>query len=143
MVHANARDAQTVLAAAGDVLDLTRPVGVLAVGVLHYLADDDAATAVRVYTDALVPGSRIAISHLTGSGRPDIETWATINHGGWSYAPRLRDPADMLEWLAGLDVPDPGWVSAPEWRPEGTVPGADVTASGLWGVVAQCPPPQG
>ncbi|MHC1563302.1 SAM-dependent methyltransferase [Actinomycetospora sp. C-140] len=137
VVHANARDAASVLAAAGDVLDLTRPVGVLAVGVLHYLSDEDAAAAMHVYTEALAPGGRLAISHLTGAARPDIETWATINHGGWSYAPRLRDPADMLGWLAGLDVPEPGWVSAPDWRPDGAVPGADTAASGLWGVVAR------
>lgn len=137
---ADAGDAAGVLAApeVGTVLDLSRPVGVLAVGVLHYLHDDTvAAEAVRVYTAALAPGSGFAISHLTSTARDDIHEWSTMNHGGWSYAPRLREPDDMTPWLTGFTVVGPGWVSAPHWRPEPPVPGAEITGSGLWGVVAR------
>ena len=140
VLHGDAGDAAAVLASAEvrDVLDLTRPVGLLAVGVLHYLHDDAAAAAaVRVYTEALVPGSGLAISHLTSTARDDIHAWATMNHGGWSYAPRLRNPEDMGPWLDGFAVVGPGWVSAPDWRPEPPVPGPEVTGSGLWGVVAR------
>ncbi|GAA4911481.1 SAM-dependent methyltransferase [Actinomycetospora succinea] len=140
VLHADAGDAAAVLAApeVRDVLDLSRPVGLLAVGVLHYLHDDAlAARAVRAYTDALAPGSGFAISHLTSVGRPDIHAWATMNHGGWSYAPRLRGPVEMTPWLDGWAVVGPGWVSAPDWRPQGPAPGAEVTGSGLWGVVAR------
>ncbi|MDD7941533.1 SAM-dependent methyltransferase [Actinomycetospora lutea] len=140
VLHADVGDAAEVLAApeVRDVLDLSRPVGVLAVGVLHYLHDDAAAArAVRVYADALAPGSGLAVSHLTSRARPDIHEWATMNHGGWSYAPRLREPGDMAPWLEGFTVVGPGWVSAPHWRADGEVPGPDATASGLWGVVAR------
>ncbi|MEJ2886493.1 SAM-dependent methyltransferase [Actinomycetospora aeridis] len=140
VLHADVGDAAAVLTApeVRDLLDLARPVGVLAVGVLHYLLDDAAAAdAVRVYAEALAPGSGLAISHLTSVGRPDIHTWATMNHGGWSYAPRLRGPDEMSPWLEGFTVVGPGWVSAPHWRPDAPAPGADVTGSGLWGVVAR------
>ncbi|MFC5139528.1 SAM-dependent methyltransferase [Actinomycetospora rhizophila] len=140
VLHADAGDAAAVLAApeVRDVLDLARPVGVLAVGVLHYVHDDAAAVeAVRTYAAALAPGSGLAVSHLTSAARPDLHAWATMNHGGWSYAPRLRDPEDMAPWLDGFALVGPGWGSAPDWRADGTVPGADVTGSGLWGVVAR------
>lgn len=140
VLHADVGDAAGVLAApeVRDVLDLTRPVGVLAVGVLHYLHDDRvAAQAMRVYAEALAPGSGLAISHLTATAREDIHAWATMNHGGWSYAPRLREPADMAPWLTGFTVVGPGWVSAPDWRPDGPAPGPETTGSGLWGVVAR------
>ena len=118
-------------------LDLTRPVAVLACGVLHYLDDDTALAAMRAYRDAVVAGSGLAVSHLTGAARPDIHDWATINHGGWSYAPWLRGPAEMAAWLEGFEVVGPGWVSAPHWSPEGPVPDAVEAGSGLWGVVAR------
>lgn len=139
VLHADVADAEAVLASpeVRAVLDLARPVGVLAVGVLHYLDDEAAAAAMRVYTGAPVAGSGLAISHLTGAQRPDIETWATINHGGWSYAPRLRDPAAMQPWLDGFEIVGPGWACALEWTPTGPARGADATGSGLWGVVAR------
>jgi len=121
------------------VLDLGRPVGVLAVGVLHYLTDEVAAATVHGYRQALAPGSGFAITHLSGLGHPDVRTWAAMDHGGWSYAPRLRDPDAMAAWLDGFEVVGPGWVSAPDWTPDGPAPGAESTGSGLWGVVAQVP----
>ncbi|WP_433785148.1 SAM-dependent methyltransferase [Actinomycetospora sp. CA-101289] len=141
VLEADAGDAQKVLAApeVRDVLDLGRPVGLLAVAVLHYLTDAVAETAMRDYRAALAPGSGIAVSHLTGVARPDIHGWATMNHSGWSYAPRLRDPEDMDPWLAGTELEGPGWVSAPHWTPDGPAPGPAETGSGLWGVVARVP----
>jgi hypothetical protein len=139
VLHADAGDARRVLASpeVRSVLDLDRPVGVLAVGVLHYVSDARAAAAVPAYLDGLAPGSRLAVSHLTGTGRPDIHTWATLNHGGWSYAPHLREPADMASWFEGRELTGPGWACAVAWAPTGPVPGADETRSGLWGVVAR------
>lgn len=139
VLRADAGNAEEVLAApeVRSVLDLTRPVGVLAVGVLHFLPDDVAEAAVRAYAVELAPGSGLAVAHLTGTARPDIHTWASMDHGGWSLAPWLRDPADMQPWLEDFDIAEPGWVSAPDWTPKRPVPGADRTASGLWGVVAR------
>lgn len=137
VVEADVGDAAAVLGSpeVAATLDLTRPVAVLACGVLHYLDDATALAAVGAYRDALVVGSGLAVSHLTGAARPDVHEWATINHGGWSYAPRLRDPAEMAPWLVGFEVVGPGWVSAPHWNPDGPAPDAATAGSGLWGVV--------
>jgi O-methyltransferase involved in polyketide biosynthesis len=139
VLRADVGDPTSVLASpeVAATLDLTRPVAVLACGVLHYLDDATALAAVRAYRDAIAAGSGLAISHLTGATRPDIHDWATINHGGWSYAPRLRGPDEMAPWLEGFDTVAPGWVSAPHWTPDGPAPGAAEAASGLWGVVAR------
>ena len=139
VLQADVGDAEKVLAApeVRDVLDLDRPVGVLAVAVLHYLSDATASVALRRYSEALVPGSGLAVSHLTGIGRPDIHSWSTMNHGGWSYAPRLRGPDDMSPWLEGFETVAPGWVSAPDWVPDGPAVGPEATGSGIWGVVAR------
>src|SRR5689334_8693366 len=49
-----------------DLLDLTRPVAVLAVAVLHFLPDsDDPAGVLARYRDAVAPGSRLVVSHAS------------------------------------------------------------------------------
>lgn len=142
VLHADAGDVASVLGSPEVVgtLDLARPVAVLACGILHYLDDAGALAAVRGYRDALVPGSALAVSHLTGDARPDVRDWSTINHGGWSYAPRLRGPDEMAPWLEGFEVVGPGWVSAPHWSPDGPATDAVTAGTGLWGVVARRTP---
>ena len=54
------------------MLDYTRPVPVLLLAVLHFLADtDDPAGIIKQLAAALAPGSLIAISHLTGDYAPE------------------------------------------------------------------------
>jgi O-methyltransferase involved in polyketide biosynthesis len=143
--RADLADVDAVLSTAGarELIDLRRPVAVLAVGVLSALGDQVARATLHGYRDAVAPGSVLALTQSTGRARPDLVAWREIQHTGWTYAPVLRDPEDMAEWVEGLDLVGPGWVSAPEWVPEGPAPGADTTGSGLWGVVARVPAPRG
>jgi S-adenosyl methyltransferase len=54
------------------LLDLTRPVAVLAVSVLHFIPDaDDPAGILARLRDAVVPDSYLVLSHLTAGVRPD------------------------------------------------------------------------
>ncbi|MDD7966505.1 SAM-dependent methyltransferase [Actinomycetospora lemnae] len=138
---ADATDVAAVLASPGvtALIDLDRPVAVLAVALLHSSTDDVARATVQGYRRALAPGSVIALSHPTGLAHPGLRAWCDIRHSGYSYAPLLRDPDDMASWFEGMELIGPGWVSAPEWTPDGPAPGAEVTGSGLWGVVARVP----
>jgi O-methyltransferase involved in polyketide biosynthesis len=139
VLHADVEDHATVLGSpeVADILDLTRPVAVLACGVLHYLDDATALAAVRAYRDAVVAGSGLAISHLTGTARPDVHHWSAVKHGGCPDTPHLRGPGDMAPWMEGFELVAPGWVSAPHWTPDGPAPDAVEAASGIWGVVAR------
>ena len=75
VVEADLRDPEAVLDArvVGDVLDRTRPIGVLLIGVLHRLRpSDDAAAAVRRLVDAIPPGSWVAIAALASDLESDL-----------------------------------------------------------------------
>ncbi len=66
------RDPVAVLAdpALRDHLDLTRPVAVLLVSVLHFVADDQGpAASIARYLDAVAPGSHLVISHASTDGQ--------------------------------------------------------------------------
>lgn len=141
VVQADLTDVAEVLATPGvrELIDLDRPLAVLAVAVLNTVDDETARATVHGFREAVAPGSALAVSHPTGHGRPDLVAFCELPHTGWTYAPVLRDPDDMAPWLAGLDLVGPGWACVRHWAPEGTAPGADVTGSGIWGVVARVP----
>jgi hypothetical protein len=138
---ADATDVAAVLATPGvrELIDLDRPVAVLAVALLHLVGDEVARAMVHGYRDAVAPGSAIALSQPTDLARPDLAAWRHFPHTGLSSAPILRDPDDMAPWLAGTELVGRGWVSAPDWTPDGPAPGAEITGSGVWGVVARVP----
>src|SRR5262249_2001668 len=74
-IDADLRDPATVLARAARPLDFTRPVAVLLLAVLHFIADsDDPAGIVAHLAAALAPGSFVVISHLTSDFAPDQVT---------------------------------------------------------------------
>ena len=141
----DATDVSAVLGTPGvrALIDLHRPVAVLAVALLHLIADEAARAMVHGYREAVAPGSAIALSHPTGLARPDLTAWRDFPHTGLSVAPILRDPGDMSLWLAGTELVGPGWTSAPEWTPDGPATGPEVTGSGVWGVVARVPGARG
>jgi SAM-dependent methyltransferase len=71
-IDADVRDADMILGEAAQTLDLTQPVAMLLLAILHFLPDsDDPAKVVATLADGLAPGSFVAISHLTADLAPE------------------------------------------------------------------------
>jgi hypothetical protein len=123
----------------GDRVDLTRPVGLLLLGMLHFITDgSDARDAVDHLTSSLAPGSHLVISHLTGDF-PSPELRSAVEVYERSGLPtRLRSRAEVEGLLAGLDVLDPGVELVSAWRraPDEGLP-APPEQVACWGAVAQ------
>jgi hypothetical protein len=121
-------------------LDFTRPIAVLLVSVLHFVADaDDPHAIVATIKDALVPGSYLVLSHVTEdmvadkmAARRARAVYAKSN------APLLpRDKAGVLRFFDGFDLVEPGLVAKRRWRPAA---GTDQTAADFcWCGVARKP----
>ena len=102
------------------VLDLSRPVGLLLVSVLHFISDvDDPHGAVAMLRDAVAPGSHLALSHGLDSGFVAGEAAAvqgvyrtTTTPGG------LRTMEQITAFFEGFTMVDPGIVWLDEWRPD-------------------------
>ena len=110
-------------------LDFSRPVGVLAFSVLHFIDDaDDPYAVVAAVRDALAPGSYLALTHVSLDFVPDpIVARRVLAAYEKSNAPvRPRSRADVLRFFDGFDLVEPGLVPKPGWRP---VPGTDATAA--------------
>jgi hypothetical protein len=105
-----------------DTLDLTRPVGLLLVAVLHFIVDSDqAGTAVRELISALPPGSYVVLSHatvdpLSNGVRQELSALARPGAGHGPFRPRSY--AELAVFLDSLDMVEPGLVSTVRWRPD-------------------------
>jgi hypothetical protein len=129
-------DVDAVLAAPGvaGLLDLRRPVGLLAFSMLQHVRDD-AAGLVATYLDRLAPGSALALSHFTVD---DPRTGPVIEAEVAAYPrarPLPRGRAEVARLLTGVDLVEPGLVWADEWRPEQGRPAGAAQARGHWAAV--------
>lgn len=126
VVQADLRDAETVLAESAELLDLGRPLALLAVAVLHFLTDeDDPHGALTAYRQALVPGSHLVLSHGTTDRQPAGAVTGTQMYQQSTSPLTLRTREEVTALLAGFTVCAPGVVFTPEWRIGESVPARD------------------
>jgi len=138
--YADLRDRAAILAAAGRALDLSRPVAVLVLMILHLIPDADTPHAVLAsLLDAVPSGSYLVLSHPASDIRPAAVTEMTrrMNQRLGGAKATLRDHAEITRFFAGLDLVEPGVVQPQQWHPDSAEAGpAEVTA---WCGVARKP----
>lgn len=136
------RDPDALLAnpAIGRVLDLTRPVAVLAVAVLHFIRDsEEPERIVRVLKDAMAPGSYLVLSQGTADFNTGRAT-AAVRGYDQATAPFVLRPREQVErFFDGLDLVDPGVVQLPYWRADGADADSDPSQIWLYAGVARKP----
>jgi S-adenosyl methyltransferase len=130
---ADVADVDAVLSSPGvaGLLDLRRPVGLLAFSVLQHVRED-AAGLVDAYLARLAPGSALALSHFTADD-PRTGPWIEAETAAYPRAvPRPRSRGEVARLISGVDLVDPGLVWADEWRPEPGRPAGAADARGHW-----------
>jgi hypothetical protein len=141
-IDADVRDPAAILHAAelSDTLDLTRPVAVLLIAVLHLVTDDAIAyPAIRTIVDALPSGSYLAITHATGDFSPqDQVDAANATNRAHNVDFRFRDHAEVGRFFDGLELVEPGIVPVAEWQPDGG-PAPSRQDSNIWAGLARVP----
>ncbi|MFJ9554213.1 SAM-dependent methyltransferase [Nocardiopsis sp. NPDC101807] len=137
-LDADLLDPEALLARAGEHLDLTRPIGLVLMGVLgHFPADERTYAVARAYVDALSPGSFLALCDSTDTSRQIVEAAEAWNENA-AQPIHLRTPEQIGAFFDGLELLEPGVVSVPLWRPGTT--GADTAGEvAQYGGVARKP----
>lgn len=121
VIRADLRKPGTILAAAEthQLLDLDRPLGLLMVGVMHFVPDsDDPWAIVADYKDKLAPGSYLAMSHFTPDSMPDRMAKAVEVFKNTQEPAYPRTHAQVMRLFDGLELVEPGLVYTAQWRPE-------------------------
>jgi hypothetical protein len=118
-VDADLREPETIVAQAAQILDFTQPVAILLLAVLHFIPGITApAQIVARLASALVPGSYVAISHLTGDFAPEQVAAATEAYNTCTQVPvTARSHAQVTGLFGGLPLVAPGVVPITQWRP--------------------------
>jgi hypothetical protein len=118
-VQADLREPGRVLAAAMRTIDLSRPVGLILMGVLHLVSDsEDPWGLVAELVAALPSGSYLAISHPAidiTPGQPEAQR----RYNERVATPQtLRTREEVEGFFAGLELVEPGLVQVHQWRPD-------------------------
>ncbi|WBB76866.1 SAM-dependent methyltransferase [Micromonospora sp. WMMD1128] len=124
-LDADLRDPERILAhpELRGTLDLSEPVALMLVAVLHFVPDaDDPHTTVRRLLDALPAGSYLAASHATHDHLPAhlaAEAKETARGGGLHGMINVRGRDEFTRFFDGLELVEPGVCPVADWRAEG------------------------
>ncbi|MEU4310951.1 SAM-dependent methyltransferase [Nocardia sp. NPDC024068] len=124
-IQADAAEPEAILAAPElrSTLDLSQPVAVSLMALLHFVPGDTYAI-VKTLMDALAPGSFLAMSHVTtefDDGPDDPDGMARLlqvyQDRGIPVRPRTR--AEVARFFDDLELVDPGVEVIHRWRNAG------------------------
>jgi hypothetical protein len=122
-IQADLAEADSILAhpAVESLLDFGRPMGILILGVMHFVIEDERAyAAVRTFREAAASGSYLAISQMSlEEVAPEIVDTLYQIAGRSQIPTKMRSYAETERFFDGLDLVEPGLVKPPLWRPEG------------------------
>ena len=101
-------------------LDLTRPVAVLCVAVLHFVTDDEDPHAITgQLMDAMAPGSYLAITHATADHVTPEAAAAARDVYATASAPVIpRTLPEVTGLFDGLKLAEPDVTGVAGWHPE-------------------------
>jgi SAM-dependent methyltransferase len=132
VVTADLRDPAAVLASpeVNRLIDFSKPVAVMLVGILHHLHDDEDPEGVaKAYMAAAPSGSYLFMTAFCRSFPEAAEleqTYLSVLGTG-----RFRTREQLQAFFGDLEMLEPGLVYLPEWRPEVPVPGTMTVAEKL------------
>jgi SAM-dependent methyltransferase len=146
VVAADIRDPASVLdhPDTNALIDFARPVAVLVIAVLHYVAspghpryregDADPAAIMAAVRDRVAPGSHVAYSGLTQDGPPAHAVTRIEEIYDHTTAPLIvRTREQVTALFGGWHITPPGVVRPWRWRPG---PGESPHTDTMWAAVA-------
>jgi hypothetical protein len=122
-LEADFRDPAAILGAPElrETLDLSRPVALTVIAIVHFMLDeDDAVGVVRRLLEPLPPGSHLAMSIGTAEFAPEEVGRVAREYAARNMPMRLRTLEEAQEFFEGLELVEPGIVQVHKWRPDGT-----------------------
>src|SRR5690606_16314736 len=98
------------------VLDFERPVALSLIALMHFLPDDqDPYDIVRELLAPLPSGSYLVMSHAASDLFPELAEQVTAEYARAGIRLGFRTRTEVARFFDGLDLLEPGLVTAPEW----------------------------
>ena len=119
VVQADLRDPDKILqqAETRGGIDFDQPFALLLVAIMHYIDDEDApADLLARFRGAMVPGSYLAVSHVTADHRSEEDRARVLAVYSQATAPMTpRTHAEVTRFFDGFDLVDPGVADVNVW----------------------------
>jgi hypothetical protein len=114
-LEGDARQPEAIMAdpRLGALIDLTEPVCVLLVSLLHFFPAAEADVIVAAFRQRLVPGSYLVISQ--GSGGDDVPSQDVQSTYRGQATLTGRPVAEIAAYFEGFDLLPPGLLPVTEW----------------------------
>lgn len=143
---ADLREPTTVLSAPGvaELLDFSRPVAVLAIGVLDLTGVQDLPGLIASYRAACAPGSAFALTQAAQMRITDAEISEAREALRGTSTPTItyRNQQETAALLTGYELLEPGVVPLSQWRPHySDSTAADPDRSNGYAAVGKLPAP--
>jgi hypothetical protein len=122
-IHADLREPDTIFGHPDlrATLDLTQPVALMLIAVMHFVLDaDDPYGYLTRLVEGLPPGSYVAISHATADFlSPELgnDVIQRANTGSRDQV-QFRDRAAFAQFFDGMELIPPGIEAISDWRSE-------------------------
>ncbi|RAY16823.1 SAM-dependent methyltransferase [Actinomadura craniellae] len=140
MLEGDLADPDSILRAAREHLDFSRPVAVLFSAVFHFISDEQSPSRiVATFEDAVCSGSHIAISHFTSDILEEADDLAREYSSRVSASLHPRPYDEVTKLFAGLEMVEPGLVYVNQWRPPEGVELGHPTTAPIYGGVGRKP----
>ncbi|WP_370466686.1 SAM-dependent methyltransferase [Streptacidiphilus sp. PB12-B1b] len=122
-----------------ETLDLTRPVALTLINILHFYSDEVARPLVQQLVAALPPGSFLAVTTGTADSAPDEVARAAQHYRNAGIDNYQRTRRQVEQFFAGLEWDEPGVALANRWHPDADGPALDDSEVTVYAGIARKP----
>jgi S-adenosyl methyltransferase len=119
-VDADMRAPDEILAQAASTLDLTQPVALLLIGILHLISDDEDPNGIIArLMEPLPPGSYLVVNAPASDVHAEVaaEGARRLAESGSTPTTR-RSREEVAAFFRGLELIEPGVVQTHRWHPD-------------------------
>jgi O-methyltransferase involved in polyketide biosynthesis len=137
-IDADLREPDRILAAPqlAETLDLSQPVAVCLIAIMHYIVDEQEAH--RIVDRLLGPmpaGSALALSTATADTNPEEVGRGIAMYNARGITSKVRTKAEAEDLFTGLRLVEPGVTLVHRWHPDDESPAIEDASISMWGGV--------
>jgi S-adenosyl methyltransferase len=121
ILQADLSDPNTVLnsESVARLLDFEQPMALLMVAVLHFVPESaDPRGSIARYLRPMAPGSYFVVSHGSVAEIEDVPPGAEEHYNATTTPFISRTRAQVMDFMAGTELVEPGLVWITQWRPD-------------------------
>lgn len=122
-----------------DLIDLKRPVGLMAIGIMHFIMPPEDRRLIQRLLDPLPSGSYVAMTIGTADFAPEEVHRVAEEYRQQNMPMELRDLPTATSFFDGLELQEPGVTQVHLWRPGPEQDGIDGSDIAMYGAVARKP----